>query len=52
MEHNILFSRQPEIDSVIGYVDVNYAGDVDDFSSLKVSFEIELGSLDFNRQNV
>jgi hypothetical protein len=29
-EHGILFSRQPGTNSVIGYVDANYAGDVDD----------------------
>jgi hypothetical protein len=27
-EHGILFSRQPGINSVIGYVDANYAGEV------------------------
>jgi hypothetical protein len=29
-EHEILFSRQPGTNSVIGYVDVDYASDVDD----------------------
>uniref|UniRef100_A0A2N9HFB8 CCHC-type domain-containing protein n=1 Tax=Fagus sylvatica TaxID=28930 RepID=A0A2N9HFB8_FAGSY len=29
-EHGILFSRQPGTNSVIGYVDADYAGDVDD----------------------
>ena len=30
VEHEILFSRQSETNSVIGYVDADYAGDVDD----------------------
>jgi hypothetical protein len=29
-EHGILFSRQPRTNSVVGYVDVDYAGEVDD----------------------
>uniref|UniRef100_A0A2N9J5Y1 CCHC-type domain-containing protein n=1 Tax=Fagus sylvatica TaxID=28930 RepID=A0A2N9J5Y1_FAGSY len=29
-EHGILFSRQPGTNSVVGYVDVDYAGEVDD----------------------
>ena len=29
-EHEILFSRQPWTNSIIGYVDADYAGDVDD----------------------
>jgi hypothetical protein len=29
-EYGILFSRQPGTNSVVGYVDTNYAGEVDD----------------------
>ena len=29
-EHGILFSRQPETNLVVGYVDADYAGEVDD----------------------
>ena len=29
-EHEILFSRQPGTNSVVGYVDADYAGEVDD----------------------
>uniref|UniRef100_A0A2N9HU32 Reverse transcriptase Ty1/copia-type domain-containing protein n=1 Tax=Fagus sylvatica TaxID=28930 RepID=A0A2N9HU32_FAGSY len=29
-EHGILFSRQPSTNSVVGYVDADYAGEVDD----------------------
>ena len=29
-EHGILFSRQPRTNSVVGYVDADYAGEVDD----------------------
>ena len=29
-EHGILFSRQPGTNSVVGYVDADYAGEVDD----------------------
>ena len=28
-EHEILFSRQPKTNSVVGYVDADYAGEVD-----------------------
>jgi hypothetical protein len=33
-EHGILFSRQPGTNSVVGYVDANYAGEVDDRRSI------------------
>ena len=33
MEHGILFSRQSKTNSVAGYVDANYAGEMDDRKS-------------------
>uniref|UniRef100_A0A2N9FLA5 CCHC-type domain-containing protein n=1 Tax=Fagus sylvatica TaxID=28930 RepID=A0A2N9FLA5_FAGSY len=38
-EHGILFSRQPRTNSVVGYVDADYAGEVDDRRSTTAAKE-------------
>ena len=44
-EHGILFSRQPETNSVVGYVDADYAGEVDNRRSTTCLFTLSGGPI-------